>query len=61
MDMQLPVGRARLFSPLVRLAALVGGADLEARPWTVLEREGVQVRSESVRGGHIRLVAATIP
>ncbi|MCY7289194.1 MAG: methyltransferase domain-containing protein [Cryobacterium sp.] len=60
-DMQLPVGRARVFSPLIRLAAVVGGSDLAARPWTVLERDGVQVRSESVRGGHIRVVAATIP
>ncbi|MFO7690875.1 MAG: methyltransferase domain-containing protein [Cryobacterium sp.] len=60
-DMQLPVGRARVFSPLVRLAAALGGSDLAAHPWTVLEREGVQVRSESVRGGHIRVVAATIP
>jgi ubiquinone/menaquinone biosynthesis C-methylase UbiE len=60
-DMQLPVGRARLFSPLVRLAASVGGSDLQARPWTVLEREGVRVRHESVRGGHLQVVAATIP
>ncbi|WP_104177425.1 class I SAM-dependent methyltransferase [Cryobacterium sp. Y50] len=60
-DMQLPVGRARVFSPLVRLAAAVGGADLAAWPWTVLEREGVQVQHESVRGGHIQVVAATIP
>jgi demethylmenaquinone methyltransferase/2-methoxy-6-polyprenyl-1,4-benzoquinol methylase len=60
-DMQLPVGRARIFSPLARVAASLGGADLSARPWTALEREGVQVRSESVRGGHIRVVAATIP
>jgi demethylmenaquinone methyltransferase/2-methoxy-6-polyprenyl-1,4-benzoquinol methylase len=60
-DMQLPVGRARIFSPLVRLAASVGGADLHARPWTVIEREGVDVRSASLRGGHIQVVAATIP
>ena len=60
-DMQLPVGRARLFSPLARLFASLGGADLTTRPWTVLEREGVQVQSESVRGGHIRVVVATIP
>ncbi len=59
-DMQLPVGRARVFSPLVRLAAAVGGSDLAARPWTVLEREGEQVSAVSVRGGHIMVVAATI-
>jgi ubiquinone/menaquinone biosynthesis C-methylase UbiE len=60
-DMQRPVGPARVFSPLARLAAALGGSDLTARPWTVLERDGVQVRSESVRGGHIQAVAATIP
>ena len=60
-DMQLPVGHARIFSPLVRLAARVGGADLTARPWTVLEREGQRVRSLSLRGGHIRVVGASIP
>ena len=60
-DMQLPVGRGRLFSPLARLFASLGGADLTTRPWTVLEREGVQVQSESVRGGHIRVVVGTLP
>jgi demethylmenaquinone methyltransferase/2-methoxy-6-polyprenyl-1,4-benzoquinol methylase len=59
-DMQLPVGRARVFSPLARLAASVGGADLHAHPWTVIEREGTDVRSASLRGGHIQVVAATI-
>ena len=60
-DMQLPVGAARAFRPLVRLFTAVGGADLEARPWTVIERDGVDVQSASVRGGHIRVVAGTIP
>ncbi|WP_104081003.1 class I SAM-dependent methyltransferase [Cryobacterium sp. Y11] len=59
-DMQLPVGRARVFSPLARLAASVGGADLHAHPWAVIEREGTDVRSASLRGGHIQVVAATI-
>jgi len=60
-DMQLPTGRHRVFSPLARLAVAVGGADVTARPWTALEHEGVDVRSVSLRGGHIRVVAATIP
>lgn len=60
-DMQLPTGIHRVFAPLVRLAVAVGGADLHARPWAVIEREGVDVRSASLRGGHIRVVAATIP
>jgi len=60
-DMQSPTGIHRVFAPLVRLAVAVGGADLDANPWVVIEREGVDVRSASVRGGHIRAVAATIP
>ena len=60
-DMQLPVGIYQLFSPLARLAVAIGGADLRARPWTIIEREGVDVRSVTVRGGHIRVVAGTIP
>ncbi|MCY7403507.1 MAG: methyltransferase domain-containing protein [Cryobacterium sp.] len=59
-DMQLPVGAARVFRPLVRLATAVGGADLDAHPWTVIERDGVNVQCASVRGGHIRIVAGTI-
>jgi len=42
-------------------AARVGGADLDARPWTAIERDGVNVQSASLRGGHIRVVAGTIP
>jgi demethylmenaquinone methyltransferase/2-methoxy-6-polyprenyl-1,4-benzoquinol methylase len=60
-DMQLPSGVHRVFAPLVRVAAAVGGADLGARPWTAIEQDGVDVRSVSVRGGHIRVVAGTIP
>jgi len=60
-DMQLPVGAARVFRPLVRWFTAVGGADLDARPWTAIERDGVNVQSASLRGGHIRVVAGTIP
>jgi len=60
-DMQLPSGVYRVFAPLVRLVAAVGGADLDARPWTVIERDGVDVRSVSVRGGHLRVVAGAFP
>ena len=35
--------------------------EADAATYDPREREGVQVRSESVRGGHIRVVAATIP
>ncbi len=56
-DMQLPVGSARLFRPLVRWATAVGGADLQNRLWTAIERDGVNVqvlictgRTHSCRG-----------
>lgn len=59
-DMQAPTGPYRLFTPLAKLACAVGGADLHARPWEVIEREGEAVRSETLRGGHIRVVTGTI-
>ncbi|MEO7784831.1 MAG: hypothetical protein ABIR97_09695 [Terracoccus sp.] len=34
---------------------------LEASPWTALERDCVDVSSESARGGHIQVRAGTWP
>lgn len=59
-DMQPPRGAARLLSPLARLACAIGGADLAARPWRLLERDAVDVRRREVRGGHIVVVAGTL-
>jgi hypothetical protein len=60
-DVRLPVGGAQVFRSLVRLFTAVAGADLDARPRMIIERDGVNVRYASVRGGHICVVAGTIP
>ncbi len=54
-DMQLPVGAARIAAPLARLACAAGGADINAHPWTALERDCLDVRAISLRGGHIQV------
>ncbi|WP_353649324.1 methyltransferase domain-containing protein [Nakamurella sp. A5-74] len=54
-DMQLPTGRARIFSPLARLACRVGGSDITARPFTVVDRTARDVIARSLRGGHVQV------
>lgn len=60
-DMADPVGAARVLTPLARLAARAGGSDLHAHPWTALERDLVEVRSASLRGGHLQVRAGRVP
>lgn len=45
-----PAGRG-----LAALACWLGGADLEAHPWTALEQECVEVRSASAWAGHLQV------
>ena len=59
-DMELPHGRARLLSPAARLACLLGGSDINARPWTALEATATDVDSWSERGGHIQVRVGTL-
>jgi demethylmenaquinone methyltransferase/2-methoxy-6-polyprenyl-1,4-benzoquinol methylase len=59
-DMQLPQARARWLSPLARLACALGGSDIMAHPWTVLERETTHVKDWTLRGGHIQVRAGTL-
>lgn len=59
-DMQLPTGRAAVFSPLARWACHLGGADIEAHPWTALERDGRDVARKGLRGGHIQVRSGTV-
>jgi len=59
-DMGLPHGWARLLDPAARLACLLGGADINARPWTLLERTAHDVQSWSFRGGHVQVRAGTL-
>jgi ubiquinone/menaquinone biosynthesis C-methylase UbiE len=59
-DMGLPHGWARLLDPAARLACRLGGADINARPWTLLERTAHDVQSWSFRGGHVQVRAGTL-
>lgn len=54
-DMQRPQGRARLLTPLARLACALGGADIDAHPWTALERDCGDVIATGLRGGHVQV------
>lgn len=60
-DMQLPVGPARVAAPLARLACKAGGADIKAHPWTALERDCTDVMTVSLRGGHVQVRVGTRP
>ncbi|GJF07940.1 hypothetical protein NGTWS0302_32820 [Mycolicibacterium cyprinidarum] len=54
-DMQKPIGRARAWTPLARLACWLGGSDIDAHPWTAVESTLTDVRRASLRGGHIQV------
>ena len=60
-DMQRPVGRARLWSPLAQLACLLGGSDIDAHPWVPMESALVDVRRRSLRGAHIQIRVGSVP
>ncbi len=60
-DMQKPVGRAAIWTPLAKLACLLGGSDIEAHPWTRLESALTIVGSDSLRGGHIQVRVGSVP
>ncbi|MBB2988088.1 class I SAM-dependent methyltransferase [Terracoccus luteus] len=60
-DMAAPVGGARVFTPLARLATRLGGADIDAHPWTALQADCVDVSHEVLRGGHVQVWAGTWP
>jgi len=59
-DMEPPHRWARLLGPTARLACLLGGADINARPWTVLDRTATDVQSWSLRGGHVQVRVGTL-
>jgi demethylmenaquinone methyltransferase/2-methoxy-6-polyprenyl-1,4-benzoquinol methylase len=60
-DMQTPVGAARVWTPLARLACLLGGSDIGAHPWTALEAALTDVHRVSARGGHIQVRVGSVP
>jgi len=59
-DMEPPHGWARLLRPAARLACLMAGADINARPWTVLDTTATDVQSWSLRGGHVQVRVGTV-
>ncbi|GAA4872447.1 hypothetical protein GCM10025788_08150 [Serinicoccus chungangensis] len=58
-DMARPTGRAALAAPLARLACRLGGADIDAHPWTVVEPELTLTRAWSRWAGHVRVLVGT--
>ncbi|EXF23851.1 methyltransferase type 11 [Nesterenkonia sp. AN1] len=59
LDMQRPTGISALLTPLARAACRLGGADIEAHPWTAVERDCAEIRAASVRGGHLQMRVGT--
>lgn len=60
-DMQKPVGAAAVWTPVAKLACLLGGSDIEAQPWTVIESSLTNVDAVSLRGGHIQVRVGSVP
>ncbi|WP_312883903.1 class I SAM-dependent methyltransferase [Arthrobacter sp. CAN_C5] len=58
-DMQKPVGLATALTPLARAACWLGGSDIDAHPWTAVERDCVDVIAASTRGGHLQIRSGT--
>ena len=59
-DLEPPHGWARLLDPAARLASWLGGADINARPWAVLEQTAHDVQSWAFRGGHVQVRVGTL-
>ena len=60
-DMARPARRARALTPLALAATRLGGADIDAHPWTALEQECTDVTAVSLRGGHVQVRVGTLP
>jgi demethylmenaquinone methyltransferase/2-methoxy-6-polyprenyl-1,4-benzoquinol methylase len=54
-DMQVPTARGPLAGAMARLACRLGGADIHAHPWRLLEAIGQDVVAAERRGGHIQI------
>jgi S-adenosylmethionine-diacylgycerolhomoserine-N-methlytransferase len=59
-DMALPTGPWAWTTPAAVLACRLGGADVDAHPWEVLERDLSDVRRWSRRGGHVQVRVGTL-
>jgi len=51
----------RVWTPLARLACLLGGSDIGAHPWTAIEAALTDVHRVSPRGGHIQVRVGSVP
>lgn len=60
-DMQRPTAYRGLFTPLARLACWFGGSDIDAHPWSALERDCVEVHRDSAWGEHIQVRCGRVP
>ncbi|QIH98484.1 methyltransferase domain-containing protein [Rhodococcoides fascians A21d2] len=59
-DMQRPVGRAAVWTPLAKLACRLGGSDIDAHPWTAMTPLLRDLSTRTVRGGHIQVRVGTV-
>jgi demethylmenaquinone methyltransferase/2-methoxy-6-polyprenyl-1,4-benzoquinol methylase len=59
-DMQDPVGAARWLTPLARFACRLGGADITAHPWSLVEEHCTGIVRASTRAGHIQVRAGAL-
>ncbi|WP_070380216.1 class I SAM-dependent methyltransferase [Rhodococcus sp. WMMA185] len=59
-DMQKPVGYAAVWTPLAQLACLMGGSDINAHPWTLIDSSLTDVRAASARGGHVQVRVGSV-
>ncbi len=54
-DLALPSGWGRVWSPLVRLACFTGGVDPHRAPWRLVRAECADVFAATLRSGHIHV------
>lgn len=54
-DMQRPTRGGWVARWLAELACALGGADIDAHPWTLVERDCIQVSRVEAWGGHVQV------
>lgn len=59
-DLALPSGWGRMFSPLARLVCFTGGSDARRAPWTRVRRDATEVSEAVLRSGHVHVAAGTV-
>jgi len=60
-DMQKPSGLFTAMTPLARAACWLGGSDIDAHPWTAVERDCFEVRAAAARGEHLQIRVGNRP